>query len=474
MEASDVDALVSRLADIDGAEGDDSARIDLIAALERAQGALSAAQSRVCAAFADSQEQAQRDSGVRARDIGKGVAAQLALARRQSLWHARRHLSWSRILVDELPETHGALTRGETSAWRAMIVAKETLWLSREARTRIDAAIGARLGKLGDRQTLAETRRLAYAAAPAGFVARGAAAESERRVGIRPAPDTMARLTALLPVAQAVAAHLALTKAADTARAEGDERTRGQVMADTLVERVTGQSSADAVPVKVELVMPVESLVCDDEQPVSDTTPSADLRDFGPIPTPLARRLVRNADEKATAWVRRLFTRPDSGDLVAAEAASRAFPAGLAALIVHRDRFCRTPWCGAPIRHLDHAVPAHEDGDTSFDNGQGLCEACNYVKEAAGWQAAPGRDGTGEVVTITTPTGHTYTSHPPPPPGRAHELPDDDPIDPAIDAALDLMLATLTSEPDEHTAGSDPPELPPEPPPPVSCAPPAR
>ena len=41
---------------------------------------------------------------------------------------------------------------------------------------------------------------------------------------------------------------------ADTRRG-GDPRGRGQIMADTLVERVTGQASADAVPLLVNLVV---------------------------------------------------------------------------------------------------------------------------------------------------------------------------------------------------------------------------
>jgi len=72
---------------------------------------------------------------------------------------------------------------------------------------------------------------------------------NERRVSLRPAPDAMTRLTALLPVAQGVAGYAALSRHADTNIATGDARGRGQVMADTLVERVTGQSTAEQVPV---------------------------------------------------------------------------------------------------------------------------------------------------------------------------------------------------------------------------------
>ena len=74
------------------------------------------------------------------------------------------------------------------------------------------------------------------------MVNRRAKAEADRHVSMRPAPDTMARLSALLPAAQGVAVWATLTRVADQARAAGDPRSRGQVMADTLVERITGQT----------------------------------------------------------------------------------------------------------------------------------------------------------------------------------------------------------------------------------------
>jgi hypothetical protein len=94
-------------------------------------------------------------------------------------------------------------------------------------------------------------------------------------------------------------------------------------------------------------------------------------------------------------------------------------------VIILRDQYCRTPWCAAPIRQSDHARPVAGGGQTTFENGQGLCEACNYAKNAPGWTVQPGPGGTSESVIITTPTGHTYTSRPPDLPGtrRARHQP---------------------------------------------------
>jgi hypothetical protein len=64
-------------------------------------------------------------------------------------------------------------------------------------------------------------------------------------------------------------------------------------------------------------------------------------------------------------------------------------------------------------------VPHSAGGETSAAGGQGLCEACNYAKQAPGWRARPSPTSTlgDHEVETTTPTGHTYRSKAPPLPG---------------------------------------------------------
>ncbi|GAB2534095.1 DUF222 domain-containing protein [Brachybacterium huguangmaarense] len=88
-------------------------------------------------------------------------------------------------------------------------------------------------------------------------------------------------------------------------------------------------------------------------------------------------------DETMTL-LRRLFAHPTTGQLVAVESRARAFPAGLARYLRLRDVSCRTPYCDASIRHLDHVRPWAEGGATSAANGEGLCAHCNLVKELLG------------------------------------------------------------------------------------------
>lgn len=413
----------------------DTERIGLITALEVLKGAAAAAQARVTAGFAASQRQAMTADGVPVAQQARSIGAQVALARKISPRQGSRHLGLAEALVGELPHVLAALAAGETSEWRATLVARETACLTRDDRVAVDRALAQRpggIGSMGDADVAREARRVAYRLDPGAALRRSARAVSQRCVTLRPAPDAMAYVTALLPVAGGVAAHVALGRAADTARAHGDSRSRGQVMADLFTDRLlhpggsaassydptrwdapppqpvpepggeSGHGAPAGVRVEVHVVMTDAALLGDDDA-------AAEVVGLGPVPASVARALVRDAPEGADVWVRRLYTSASSGDLVAMDSRARHFPTLLRRFLVVRDEVCRTPWCGAPVRHTDHVVPHADGGRTRLENGQGLCEGCNQVKEAAGWNARPRPDGS---VVTTTPTGHAWTSLP--------------------------------------------------------------
>jgi hypothetical protein len=485
-----LEALVSALSRVGSGDGSDhecdQVRIDQLAVLERVKSAVAAAQVRVTAAFVDSQEQVAQawleraaecsdagdfdgwraareqaraatfddnssdssDSGGQGRSPrgsrrrrGRlsgltGVAAQVALARHESPVQGAGHVRLALTLTRDMPHTLAALESGELSEWRAQIIVRETATLTAEQRALVDAEVIGRpeepVGALGDRELARRVRALAYRIDAASVMARAAKAEADRRVTIRPAPDTMAYLTALLPLAQAVAAHAALTAAAGTARAAGDERGKGQVMADTLVTRITGQSSPDAVPVEIQLVMTDRALLAGDDTP-------AQVTGYGPVPAGWARDLLTRLHHTtsptsgstsgstsegdagplgASVWLRRLYTHPVTGTLVAMDSTRRTFDGGLRRYLLTRDAStCRTPWCDAPARHLDHIHDHAHGGPTTDTNGQSLCVRCNHTKQLPGFTATTLTDhqpGAPHTVQTTTPTGHTYTSHAPP------------------------------------------------------------
>ncbi len=226
----------------------------------------------------------------------------------------------------------------------------------------------------------------------------------------------MVYLTALVPMAQGVQAYAQLKAHAETAKAGGDERGVGQIMADTLIERTTGRDPGHAgdVPVTINLLVSDQTLLAGGDQPgvVLEGAPAG----VGTVPAPVARHLAAHAIDTDTAWLRSIYVNPH-GRLVATTSTSRFHPQGLASLLRAREQgICASPWCDAPIRHLDHVTPHTDGGPTSLDNGQGLCARCNHAKQAPGWsQKTTHLDGRHAVETIT-PTGHTYVSIAPPPP----------------------------------------------------------
>lgn len=385
----------------------ESELVERIALLERVKSAAAAGQARAAAALDAARCAAEAAAGMPAARRGRGVAVEVALARRDAPVRGGRHLGLAKALVHEMPYTLAALECGALSEWRATIVVRESACLDVADRRALDAELCADIRNLdgvGDARLAAAAKEIAYRLDPHAVVDRAARAESDRTVTIRPAPDTMTYLTALLPVAQGVSVYAALRRAADTTF---DGRSRGQIMADTLAERVTGRSSTEAVPVGVNLVI-------SDEVLLGGAPGAAQVDGYGPIPAAVAARLVTSAvaDPTSRATLRRLYVNPDSGALVALESRARRFPKGLSAFIALRDQRCRIPYCDAPIRHHDHATPRCRGGPTSAGNGLGACEQCNYAKEADGWRVTTNVDDQSgrHRAEFTTPTGARYTS----------------------------------------------------------------
>lgn len=390
----------------------EAALVARIAELERVKSAAAAGQARAAATLDAARRAREHAEGVPAAKRGRGLAGEIALARRDSPNQGGRHLGFARALVLEMPHTLAALECGALSEWRATVIVRESACLSVEHRRMLDAELCggmSALDGLGDSRIEAEAKKIAYRLDPRAVVDRMARAPAERRVTCRPAPDAMVYVTALLPVAQGVSVFAALKRTADTTF---DDRSRYQIMADTMVERVTGRPAEVPVPVEVNLVMTDEALLGDASTP-------AEVQGYGPVPAAVARRLVDDAaaDPRSKATLRRLYRRPTGGALLAMESRARRFPAGLAAFVRMRDRICRTPFCNAPIRHIDHADPHRRGGATSAANALGLCERCNYIKESPGWAVTTENRTTGHRATFVTPTGAEYRSAAPPAPG---------------------------------------------------------
>ncbi|WP_245580109.1 HNH endonuclease [Arthrobacter castelli] len=452
-DSSWVDDVAMVLGDLEPAGGD-AELLDRITALEKLKSAAAAAQARATVVYDAARRQAQADAGVRTAKIGEGVAGEIGKARQDSPHAGGQHLGAAKALVAEMPHTLAALTSGVLNEWRATLLVKETACLDASDRSRVDEALAAdprALDGLGNKKLAAMAKKEAYRCDPHSVVRRAAKAASERTVTCRPAPDTMTYVTGLLPVAQGVAVQAALQRVADQLRASGDTRGRGQIMADTLVDRVTRpEHQQDGLPgaaggagIEIQLVMTDRTLLAGDHEP-------AHLQGYGTVPAGWARDVLlgpRNANTddaggtgtdsdsgtdtgsgsdrirqgnvaESDVWIRRLYTAPGTGQLIGMDSTARTFPKGLRRMIIARDQTCRTPYCDAPIRHIDHILAHGVGGQSTENNGQGLCERCNQAKEASGYESRP-IPGTRHTVETVTPTGRIYRSTAPPLPGTA-------------------------------------------------------
>ncbi len=399
------------IVDMVAAATDQAEAIDRIQELERLKSACAAAQARETAALQRLRLADEAARGVPKARRGRGLGAEIGLARGESATRGQRHLNLAAALTTVLPNTFQALLTGRVAEEHAQVVATETAWLSAGHRREADALIAERLGTVGPRQLAGAVRAHAQRLDQTGALKQLAKAVGQRRVTVRPAPDNMAYLTALLPMQQAVGVYACLRRdattmvgtgeTADPADPSAQPRTRDQIMADLVVERTTGQTSAAAVPAEVQLVMTDGALFGASQTP-------AWLAGHGPIPAAVVKHWL--ADPELQVFLRRVFTRPEDHQLVALEARGRSFPPGLRRKILVRDDICRNLWCDNPAEHADHLKPHKKGGSTSYDNGSGLCASCNQTKENTGWR----HTGDPTHLRVETPTGHIYRAPTPP------------------------------------------------------------
>ena len=288
LTADDIALIRKALAQPSPAQ-DDTGRIDRIRVLEELKAAAAAEQARESVAFLESQIAERAAAGVSTRRLTVGISDQVALARRESPYKGDRFLRLATALADDMPHALAAMTSGKCSEWRATLVLRATSCLTASHRQEVDALLGGRLGAMSDRQVAAQANHQAYKLDPTAFVRRSSQADADRYVSFRPAPDTMVQMSALLPLREGISIRKALEDAAASGRAAGDPRGRGQLMADTLFERVTGKASPGDVPIELQLLITDTTLLAGDDEP-------ARIPEHGPVPAPIARHLRHPRD----------------------------------------------------------------------------------------------------------------------------------------------------------------------------------
>ncbi len=307
----------------------------------------------------------------------------------------------------------------------------DRIWELTSAREELVQRYDTAIGGYAVEHTLAETKRKVRDTLvrldPQGFEARRSRArEVQSDVALRPLPDAMAMLTAVMPAEHANACYQAIEGAArDVARTDpeapiGVRRSavmyafcarRGAAQAADADASTAGRakrspspdafSQGVAIAAHVDLVMTLDTFLGLSEAP-------AECVGVGPIPARAAREFLADS---AVVDIRRLLVDPHSGHALDVGSRRYQLTAGERAFLFARDRVCRHPGCNQPAVRCDadHATPYQEGGATRADNLGTLCRRHHLEKTHAGWQIEEGRaDG---ACIFVSPLGRRYV-HP--------------------------------------------------------------
>ncbi|UVJ39876.1 HNH endonuclease signature motif containing protein [Arthrobacter sp. CJ23] len=304
----------------------------------------------------------------------RAVAAEIATATRANDRTVQRQMGQAVELPDRFPVTFRALAQGRISLAHARVI--------QDAGTRLDdpAALSryeSVVVACAERQAPGRVGRMAVREAekaqPWPLTTRHEQAVAERCVRVTPLPDGMAELAATLPAAVAHSIHRRLTRmarthaeAASSAGPAAPGRNTDQLRADLLADLLLRGA------------------------PSAHDTPHGHLAAI-------------------TARIR-VLTDPLNGAVLTVD---RYRPGeDLKRLLTARDSRCRFPGCGIKGRKLDldHTHDAALGGPTETGNLAGLRRRHHMLKHHTAWKA--GQAGAG-ILEWTSPTGRTYTDHPP-------------------------------------------------------------
>jgi hypothetical protein len=377
--------------------------LDRISDLQRQICALQAEQVKLVATFVGQRNSLDADLGVPSGPAQhRCLVAEVAIACNLSSLSATSFVADAYNLAHTHPFTLAALSAGAINLTAARAVARETRLLSdRSAQILADRVIAEELPDVAPGKIRALVEQRVIEIDPDAAARRADQERADRHVSIEAATPGTAYLNAYLPAEQATACWHALHDQASALRADGDPRAMSHLMCDTLVERVTGIGKPSDVKVHLNLVMTDTTLLGGDETP-------AEVTGCGPIPAPVARMIAATGN----TWVKRLYSDPVDGTLVAADSRRRRFDGALRDFVIARDRTCRGIKCASPIRDIDHVRPFGDGGLTTPSNGQGLSRNCHTSRDHPTLRVDEA-DANG-VIIWTTPSNRTFRSLPPP------------------------------------------------------------
>ncbi len=401
------------------AGADDAA---VVAAIEDCTRAEAAAAARRLAAIAELTRRRVLDDDERAFwacDLWDSAAAEVAAAMNISARKASGQMRTATTLRDHLPLVAEMFRRGEVSArvvgaitWRTQLITDEAVWAA------IDHAVATGAvtwGPLAEDKLVSAVDALVLEFDECAVI-RAKAAQRTRDffVGDREDENGVTSVWGRLNAADAAALKKKIAAMVATV-CEDDPRTVQERRADAMGAWSHGNDHLPCAcqspncPARQGHPAPRSSVVVNvyTDQATLDTVQdgasagTALLSGTEVLPTPLLAELLRNG-----AKLKPLCT-PD------AKPEPRYRPsAALARFVRARDLTCRFPGCTTPAEScdIDHVIP-YPLGATHASNLACLCRKHHHLKTfwTGDWELKLLSDG---AAVWTSPTGHTYTTHP--------------------------------------------------------------
>ncbi|KQY58793.1 hypothetical protein ASD11_03935 [Aeromicrobium sp. Root495] len=344
---------------------------------------------------------AEREPLMEGRHAFLSAAGETALARGMSPSAGITQLETA-ITLSRLPAVQAAWVDGLVSGVTVRAIVKNLPSLDHASMALFEAELEPHLPGLTPRAAAELTRSLTLEIDPDEADRKALAAREDQYVFVADEADGVATLIAHGPaeLIHQIADPL-LASARRAKNDPGDQRSRGQVMFQTL------HASAVAGPnPELETMRTLElAVVISAEHLLGAGDTPAELVGHGPVAPVVLDQLIDEADR---VFYRRLVTDPVDGRLLHTDPRRRLFTGALARHVRYRDKRCQGPSCDAAIAEIDHVREFQHGGPTTAENAEGLCVTTHTMKSIPGW--AVSHDG----ATWTTPTGHTYPSPPPP------------------------------------------------------------
>ncbi|MFJ8909790.1 DUF222 domain-containing protein [Amycolatopsis sp. NPDC102389] len=339
----------------------------------------------------------------RHRDGARSVTQEVAFALSVGDHHAGALVAAADALTARLPRTLGLMDHGELAGFSAMKVAAATVWLSDEDARTVDTLLEDRIPGKNPDQVRKAANHAANTVDPDGADARTERHREGRRLTVRQGESGVASIEVEDgPVEKVTAAYQRIDRQARALNTKDEPRTLEQLRADVALDLLLGGHGSSGERSEVFLYMDLFTYLGLNNDP-------AELAGHGSIPAVLARHIATSPD----SVLRRIVTDPLSGQVLDLGRDRYRPTAGLGEFVRVRDRECRRPGCHRPAQacDLDHALPWQHGGHTADTELLDLCRRDHRLKDEPGWTYHLTPNGT---LTITTPTGQTYDSPPPP------------------------------------------------------------